>query len=67
MICVVSSCYWKFFVYTDQSNHAIPQVVGYKGFETMENYKTVSPKFVVVVYENSNYKALFGKCGVLGM
>ena len=39
----------------------MPQVVGYKGFETMENYKTVSPKLVVVVYENSNYKALFGK------
>ena len=27
----------------------------------MENYRTVSPKLVVVVYENSDYKALFGK------
>ena len=39
----------------------MPQVVGYKGFETMENYNTVSSKLVVVVYENSNYKALFEK------
>lgn len=37
------------------------QVVAYKGLKTMENYKTVSPKVVAVVYENSNYQALFGK------
>ena len=66
MICVVSSCYWKFFVYTDQNDHTIPQVVGYKGLKTMENYKTVSPKLVAVVYENSDYKAFFGKIVVFG-
>ena len=62
-----------FQVVTESSSYTLIKattpylVVGYKGFETMENYKTVSPKFVVVVYENSNYKALFGKCGVLGL
>ena len=47
--------------FPDQSNHTMPQVVAYKGLKTMENYKTVSPKVVAVVYENSNYQALFGK------
>lgn len=38
-----------------KADDTIPQVVGYKGLKTKENYKTVSPTLVVVVYERCSF------------